>query len=86
MANSAQAKKRARQATKSRAHNVSLRSHMRTSIKNILKAIESGSKDTAQDAYKTAVPIIDSMVNKGLIHKNKASRHKSRLNTRIKSM
>lgn len=86
MANTAQAKKRARQATKSRAHNMSLRSHMRTKIKNILKAIATGSKDTAQDAYKSAIPVIDAMVNKGLIHKNKASRHKSRLNTKIKAL
>ncbi|MDH5190301.1 MAG: 30S ribosomal protein S20 [Gammaproteobacteria bacterium] len=86
MANSAQAKKRARQATKRRANNMSLRSHMRTAIKNVLKAIDAGNKDTAQNAYKSALPVIDSMVNKGLIHKNKASRHKSRLNIRIKAL
>jgi len=86
MANTAQARKRARQAVTHRAHNMSLRSRMRTAIKTILKAIESGNKENAQTAYKSAIPVIDSMVNKGLIHKNKASRHKSRLNTRIKAL
>ena len=86
MANSAQAKKRARQANKRRAHNVSLRSHMRTTIKNVLKAIDAKNKADAEGAYKSAVPVIDSMANKGLIHKNKASRHKSRLNATIKAM
>ena len=60
-----------------------MRSALRTSIKQVLAAIQSGDKDAAQAAYKLAAPKIDSMANKGLIHKNKAARHKSRLNARI---
>lgn len=86
MANSPQAKKRARQADKRRNHNASLRSMLRTSVKNVLKAVEAGNKDEAADAFKRAVPAIDSMVNKGIIHKNKAARQKSRLNAHIKAM
>lgn len=86
MANSAQAKKRARQAENNRLHNASMRSRMRTAIKNVIKAIEAGKKDDATAAYKTAAPVIDSMVTKGLIHKHKAARHKSRLNAHLKAM
>ena len=86
MANSPQAKKRARQADKRRNHNASLRSMFRTSIKKVLKAVDAGNKDEANEAFKKAVPTIDSMVNKGIIHKNKAARHKSRLNAHIKAM
>jgi small subunit ribosomal protein S20 len=63
-----------------------LRSTYRTHIKKVLNFIESGKKDEALTAYKAATPIIDSMVNKGIMHKNKASRHKSRLSARIKKM
>jgi len=59
---------------------------LRTYIKKVVRAIESGDKAQAEAAYKAAVPIIDRMACKGLIHKNKASRHKSRLNARIKQM
>ncbi|HFD12333.1 MAG TPA: 30S ribosomal protein S20 [Crenotrichaceae bacterium] len=86
MANSASAKKRARQASKRRLHNQALRSRMRTYIKGVLAAVESGDKAAAATAYQQAVPFIDSAVNKGLIHKNKASRSKSRLNARVKAM
>jgi len=86
MANSAQAKKRARQAENNRQHNASMRSLMRTRIKNVAKAIATGDKDAASDAYKLAVPAIDRMVSKGLIHKNKAARHKSRLNNHVRNM
>ena len=86
MANTAQARKRARQAVKNRDHNMSLRSTMRTAIKKVLKAIEGGKKDDAQSAFKSAMPLIDSMVNKGIAHKNKIARHKSRLNARIRAM
>jgi len=86
MANSASARKRARQADKRRLHNQALRSRMRTYIKKVLYAVNSGDKDAANLAYKQAVPFIDSAVTKGLIHKNKASRSKSRLNASIKSM
>ena len=83
MANSAQAKKRARQAVRNRAHNISLRSRMRTAIKKVVYAIEDGNKEQAQQAYQSAVPVIDSMARKGMIHKNKAARHKSRLNKQV---
>ena len=86
MANSAQAKKRARQAEKRRQHNASLRSKMRTSIKKVVYAIEAGEKDTASEAYKNAVPVIDSMAGKNIITANKAARHKSRLNARIRAL
>lgn len=86
MANTAQAKKRAIQAEKHRQRNTSHRSTLRTHLKKVVKAIASGNKAEAQTIYQTAVPIIDSMVNKGLIHKNKAARHKSRLNAHIRAL
>lgn len=86
MANSPQAKKRARQAEQHRQHNASQRSMLRTYIKNVVKAIESGDKAQAESTYKAAVPVIDRMADKDLIHKNKAARHKSRLNAHIKAM
>jgi len=86
VANSLQARKRARQAEKRRAHNAARRSMLRTHIKKVVYAIESGDKESASTAYKMAVPVIDNAVSKGLIHKNKAARHKSRLNAHIKAM
>lgn len=86
MANSAQAAKRARQAEKRRQHNAGRRSMMRTAIKKVVKAIGAGDKDGASSAFQQAVPVIDRMANQGLIHKNKAARHKSRLNAHIKAM
>ena len=86
MANSAQAKKRARQAEKHRQWNASRRSMLRTYIKKVVNAIIGGNQTEALAAYQTAVPIIDKMANKGVIHKNKAARHKSRLNGRIRAM
>mgnify|MGYP000390960787 CR=1 FL=1 len=86
MANTAQSRKRARQAEKTRKHNMGLRSSMRTKIKDVIKACEAGDKEAAQAAYKAAVPVIDSMVNKGIVNKNKAARHKSRLNKRVKAL
>ncbi len=86
MANTAQAKKRARQAEKHRQHNASMRSMFRTHIKKVFKAIAAGNKPEAEAAYKAAVPVIDSMARKGLIHKNKAARHKSRLNQHLRTM
>lgn len=83
MANSAQATKRARQAEKNRQHNTSLRSMFRTHLKKVVKALEEGDATTAQAVYTAAVPVIDRMVSKGLIHKNKAARHKSRLNAHV---
>ena len=86
MANIKSAQKRARQAEKLRKHNMGLRSMMRTKIKNVVKACDAGDKDAAQAAYKEAVPVIDSMINKGIVTKNKAARHKSRLNKRVKAL
>ena len=86
MANSAQARKRARQAEKHRQHNASRRSMMRTQIKKVIKAIDAGDKSAAEEAYKAAIPVIDRMAGSGLIHKNKAARHKSRLNATIRAM
>ena len=63
-----------------------LRSRMRTKIKNVVTACDAGDKEAAQAAYKDAVPVIDSMVNKGIVNKNKAARHKSRLNKRVKAL
>ena len=86
MANIKSAQKRARQAEKTRKHNMGMRSSMRTQIKNVIKACDAGDKETAQVAYKAAVPVIDSMVNKGIVNKNKAARHKSRMNKRVKAL
>ena len=86
MANSRQARKRARQGEARRQHNAALRSRMRTFIKKVVNACDAGDRDAAQAAYKEAVPVIDSMINKGLVTKNKAARHKSRLNARIKAL
>jgi len=86
LANSPQAKKRARQAIKRRARNVGMGSMYRTFIKKVVYAIEAGDKATAETAYKEAVPVIDKMCGKGLVHANKAARHKSRLNSRIRAM
>jgi len=86
LANSNQARKRARQATTRRNHNMSMRSAMRTAVKRVIAAIESGDKEAASAAYNTAVPMLDRMANKGLIHQNKAARHKSRLNAHIKAL
>jgi small subunit ribosomal protein S20 len=62
------------------------RSEMRTHIKKVARLIAAHDKDGAIAAYSAAVPVIDSAVNKGLIHKNKAARHKSRLNVQIKAL
>ena len=86
MANTPQARKRARQNETRRQHNASLRSMYRTYIKKVVSSIESDKKDVAEQAYKTAIPVIDKMVSKGIVHKNKAARHKSRLNKRIKEL
>ncbi|WP_439102110.1 30S ribosomal protein S20 [Congregibacter sp.] len=86
MANSVQARKRARQSEKRRAHNASLRSLVRTNIKNVLAAVKTGDAEHARAAYSKAVPVIDRMADKGIIHKNKAARHKSRLNAQVKAL
>ena len=86
MANSPQARKRARQAEQRRRHNASLRSLVRTVIKKVIAAIDAGDAEQAKTAYSEAVPVIDRMADKGIIHKNKAARHKSRLNEKIKAL
>ncbi|HSC67087.1 MAG TPA: 30S ribosomal protein S20 [Cellvibrio sp.] len=86
MANTPQAKKRARQNEKARKHNASMRSMGRTYLKKVLAAIATGDKAAAQTAYVSAVAVIDRIADKGLIHKNKAARHKSRLNAKIKAL
>ena len=86
MANSPQAKKRARQNDKARLHNASLRSMVRTYIKKVDAAIEAGNAEEAKAALAAAVPVIDRIADKGIIHKNKAARHKSRLNAKVKAL
>jgi small subunit ribosomal protein S20 len=86
MANTKSAEKRARQALASRAQNVAHRSKARSAVRKVVAAIQAGNKKDAQAALKEAVPVIDSMARKGIIHRNKASRHKSRLAAQIKAM
>ena len=86
MANSKQAKKRAVQSEKRRQHNGSRRSMMRTLVKKVLAAIEAGDKEAATKELAAATPILDRYASKGLIHKNKAARSKSRLNAAIKAL
>lgn len=86
MANTAQARKRSRQNETRRKHNASQRSAMRTAIKKTIAAISAGDYDNAAEAYRAAVPIMDRAVSHGIIRKNKAARHKSRLNAKIKAL
>lgn len=86
MANTVQARKRARQSVKVNSHNAALRSTMRTAMKKIIKAIETGDKAAAATAYVENVSVIDRIADKKIIHKNKAARHKSRLSAAIKAM
>jgi small subunit ribosomal protein S20 len=86
LANTKSAEKAARQAVTRRAHNIAASSKMRTAIRGVVDAIGSGEKTDAESAYTQAVPVIDAMVSKGMIHKNKAARHKSRLAQRIRAM
>jgi small subunit ribosomal protein S20 len=86
MANIASAKKRARQSVKRRAHNAGLRSELRTVIKKVRKSIEAGDKNAAQAEFQTSQGRIDAITDKGIIHKNAAARHKSRMASAIKAM
>lgn len=86
MANIKSVIKRARQNIKLRQHNASARSAYRTYVKNVLKAIETGDATAANEAYRKAQPMIDRAAQKGLIHKNKAARIKSRLVVRVKAL
>ena len=86
LANSPQAKKRARQAEKHRQRNASMRSMYRTCIKKVESAVSAGDRDSANAALVAAIPIIDRMVNKGILHKAQAARYKSRLNASVKAL
>ena len=86
MANSAQARKRARQADKQRSHNASQRSTLRTAIKRVRQAIEAGDKAAAQGVFQQSVAVLDRIADKKIVHKNKASRTKSRLSAQIKAL
>jgi len=86
VANTKSAEKAARQADKHRQRNVTLRSRMRTAIRRIVDAVAAGKKEEAQTSYKVAVPLIDTLVNKKIIHRNQADRHKSRLAARVRSL
>ncbi len=86
MANSAQAGKRARQAQAQRAHNMSLRSTLRTAVKKVRKAVAAGDKSAAQGVFQAATGTIDRIADKKIIHKNTAARTKSRLSAAIKAM
>lgn len=86
MANSPQARKRARQGETRRRQNASFRSMVRTYIKKVDTAIHENDYAAASDAFNVAVPVIDRLADKGIIHKNKAARHKSRLNSAVKAL
>jgi small subunit ribosomal protein S20 len=86
MANTPQARKRARQSEKRRQHNASLRSELRTAVKKVRKAIATGDASAAGTAYREATSVVDRIADKGIIHKNKAARHKSRLAAKVKAL
>jgi small subunit ribosomal protein S20 len=86
MANIASARKAARQSEKRRLHNASLRSELRTAIKDVRKAIAAGDKSAARTVLRNASKVLDSIADKQIVHKNKAARHKSRLSAAIKAM
>ena len=82
----ASGRKRVRQDVKLNAANTALRSHFRTVIKNVQKAVVGGDKAKATELYKSAQSVIDSIADKGIFHKNKAARHKSRLSAKVKAL
>ena len=82
----ASGRKRARQDVKLNAANTSMRSKFRTAIKNVQKAVLTGDKSKATELFKSAQSVIDSIADKGLFHKNKAARHKSRLSAKLKAL
>jgi small subunit ribosomal protein S20 len=86
LANIKSAKKRARQSEQNRLRNVSARSMVRTALKKVVKAIEASDKAAAVSAYQAAVPLMDRYAARGLIHQNKAARHKSRLHAQIHAL
>jgi small subunit ribosomal protein S20 len=86
MANSAQARKRARQAVQRRSLNMSQRSELRTAVKSVRKAIAAGDKAAAQAVFKQSMSVIDRIADKGIVHKNAAARNKSRLSAAVKAL
>ncbi len=82
----ASGRKRVRQDTKLNAANTSLRSKYRTAVKNVEKAVAAGDKEKAKDAFAKAQSIVDTVADKGIFHKNKASRDKSRLSAKVKAL
>ena len=86
MANTASARKAARQAEQRRQHNTSLRSELKTAVKKVRSAIDAGNKQAAQAAFTDSQSVIDAMAAKAIIHRNKSARTKSRLVAAIKSM
>jgi len=86
LANTSQARKRVRQAIKARERNASQKSTFRTSVKKVLKSIVDKNKEKSNEFFKEVASIADKLVKKGLMHKNKAARHKSRLNKQIQSL
>ena len=86
MANTAQARKRARQAAKANSHNSALRSKLRTAIKAVRKAIDSGDKEKAAEVFKASSKTLDIIADKKIVHKNKTARHKSRLAAAVKAL
>jgi small subunit ribosomal protein S20 len=86
LANTPQARKRVRQAVKARTRNAAQKSNFRSSIKKVLKSLAEKNKDQSNANFKEAMSIMDKLVIKGLIHKNKAARHKSRLNKHIQKL
>jgi small subunit ribosomal protein S20 len=82
----ASGRKRARQDVKLNAANASLRSMFRTAIKAVVKAVAGGDKAQATEQFKAAQSVIDSVADKGVFHKNKAARHKSRLAAKVKAL
>lgn len=82
----ASGRKRARQDIKLNAANTSLRSKYRTAVKNVEKAVASGNLDKAKEAFARMQSVVDTIADKGIFHKNKASRDKSRLSTRVKAL
>ena len=86
MANIKSAKKRAKQTVVRNARNSAQRSQLRTAVKKVLKALDANDAVAAQEAFNVAQPLLDRFSSRGLIHKNKAARHKSRLTARIKAI
>jgi small subunit ribosomal protein S20 len=86
LANIKSAKKRARQAIKRRAHNVAMRSRVRTAVRNVVKAVESGNKEAAKASFAAVVPEIDRMAGKGILTKSRAAHYKSQLNAKLRAM